>query len=88
MIILYIKTGCPFCAAVLQKINSLGLKYTEKNILDENNLQELISLKGSGKVPFMVDEGKKISMGESQDIINYLEKYYRNGEHLDISNIG
>ena len=87
MLILYTKTGCPFCVRVLEKLNELDVSFDERNIADEKNLQELLSRGGKRQVPFLMDEnpplhkategqGRGITMYESGDIIGYLESTY------------
>lgn len=74
MLTLYIKTGCPYCLAVLGKVNELGITVVEKNIADENNVRELIEKGGKRQVPYLIDDACGVSMYESADIIEYLNK--------------
>lgn len=76
MLSLYIKTGCPFCAAVLHKVDELGLSIEEKNIADETVLKELIARGGKRQVPYLVDTKRNVEMYESGDIVEYLDSYY------------
>jgi glutathione S-transferase len=83
MITLYVKTGCPYCAAVLAKMHELGLKFEEKNIADEGIVDELIELGGKRQVPFMDDDNMTpylvdddVEMYESNAIIEYLDGKY------------
>ena len=80
MLILYTKTGCPFCQKVLDAAERLNVSFNERNISDEKNLQELIEKGGKRMVPFLIDEEKNVSMYESGDIISYLSKEYRKGD--------
>lgn len=79
MLTLYVKTGCPFAAVVLKKVDDLDLTIEEKNIADDGVLAELEALSGDTKSPFLVDSEKGIQMGESSDIAAYLEKTYGDG---------
>jgi len=72
MLILYTKTGCPYCKKVLDKLEELGTSFDERNIADEKNLHELIEKGGKRQVPFLIDEERGISMYESDDIVQYL----------------
>ena len=90
MLTLYVKTGCPYCAAVLAKLNELGISFEEKNIADSKVAEELIKHGGKRQVPYMEDEDpcenakhntpclvdEDVEMYESADIIEYLEKNY------------
>lgn len=74
MLTLYIKDGCPYCAAVLHKIDELGINVSFKNIKDEAVVEELIEKGGKRQVPFLVDDSAGVSMYESADIIEYLDQ--------------
>lgn len=88
MFILYTKTGCPFCRRVLEKLMELEVSFEEHNIAKHNNLHELLEKGGKQQVPFLVDEEKGVSMYESENIIEYLEKKYANKKiNVAINNI-
>jgi len=80
MLTLYVKTGCPFCAAVQAKIAELNLDVEEKDITDEAVAQELIERGGKRMAPYFVDIKQNVEMYESGDIIEYLEGHYGNKE--------
>ena len=73
MITLFTKPGCPYCARVITRIDELSIPYKEKSIVDEENLNELISRGKKRQVPYMIDEEKGVEMYESNNIIQYLE---------------
>lgn len=70
--ILYVKTGCPYCAKVLRCVEENGVVCELRNIADEGVSDELIAHGGKHQVPYLVDD--EVSMYESDDIIAYLEK--------------
>jgi glutaredoxin 3 len=76
MLTLYVKTGCPWCARVLQKLEELQLTPEFKNIADEGAADELIARGGKRQVPYLVDAENGTEMYESADIVAYLEKKY------------
>lgn len=83
MITLYVKTGCPYCAKVLEKLKELGISYKEKNIADPGVTEELKERGGKRQVPFFEDDNMTpyivdddVEMYESNDIIAYLDKKY------------
>lgn len=76
MLTLYVKTGCPYCALALAKIDELGLTVEQKNIADDAVAAELIERGGKRQVPYLVDSDKQVEMYESGDIIDYFEKNY------------
>ena len=80
MLTLYVKTGCPFCAAVLAKLNGDNIPFEEKNIADEDVVNELIERGGKRQVPYLVDSEKGVEMYESSDIVAYLEENYSKSE--------
>ena len=79
MIKIYVKDGCPFCAAVLAKVDSLNLQIKEKNVSDPSAAEEMITLGGKRQQPFLYDEENDIKMYESSDIIDYLSEKYGDG---------
>ena len=82
MITLYVKTGCPFCAKVLRKIEELGIEHQEKNIADAGVVEELIARGGKRQVPYLVDD--EIEMYESDAIITHLESKIDGGGSSDV----
>jgi glutaredoxin len=72
MLILYIKTGCPFCHKVLDMGRELGIQFDEKNIADDAVAAELVARGGKRQVPYLVDQERGVEMYESDDIIAYL----------------
>lgn len=73
MLKLYVKTGCPYCAAVLRKLNEDGTSYEELNIGEPQHEEQLIERGGKRQVPYLVDEESGVEMYESADIIEYLD---------------
>ena len=78
MLILYVKTFCPYCEKVLVRAKELGIEIEEQNISQAQYLDELIEKGGKIQVPFLVDKEKDVSMYESYDIISYLEENTQN----------
>lgn len=90
MLTLYVKTGCPYCASVIAKLNDLGIEFEEKNIADPKVAEELIERGGKRQVPYVADEDpcttaghhtpclvdNDVEMYESSNIINYLDENY------------
>ncbi len=76
MLTLYVKTGCPFCAKVLNMGKELGITFDEKNIADDAVAAELIARGGKRQVPYLVDSERGVEMYESGDIVAYLRANY------------
>lgn len=79
MLTLYVKTGCPYCAAVLHKVEELEISVTQKNIADSEVADELVERGGKRQVPYLVDDVRNTEMYESGDIVEYLETHYAGG---------
>ena len=73
MLILYVKTNCPYCEKVLTHARKLGVTLETRNIADKRYLDELMRAGGKRQVPFLMDEERAVSMYESDDIVKYLE---------------
>ncbi len=76
MLTLYVKTGCPFCAKVLNTGRELGIAFEERNIADDAVAAELIARGGKRQVPYLVDGERGVEMYESGDIDAYLREHY------------
>lgn len=90
MLKLYVKTGCPYCATVIAKLNDLGVQFEEQNIADTSVATELVRRGGKRQVPYVADEDPcttaghhtpclvdgDVEMYESANIIQYLDENY------------
>lgn len=65
---------------VLKKLEEDAIPFEEKNIADDNILQELIEKGGKKQVPYLIDGSRGVAMYESADIVNYLGEHYSNKE--------
>lgn len=83
MITIYVKTGCPYCALVIHKVDELGLNAEYKNTSDPVVVDELVEKGGRHQEPFLVDDDTGVTMYESTEIVNYLEEHY--GEKARVS---
>lgn len=73
-LILYVKTGCPWCIKVLDYAKEKGIEFELRNIATPSVAEELIVRGGKRQVPYLVDEKNAVEMYESADIIEYLKK--------------
>ncbi|HXK38941.1 MAG TPA: glutathione S-transferase N-terminal domain-containing protein [Candidatus Paceibacterota bacterium] len=73
-LILYVKTGCPWCQKVLDFASEKGIEFELRNIKDVGVVDELIARGGKRQVPYLVDQNNGTEMYESADIIEYLRK--------------
>ena len=83
MLTMYVKTGCPYCALAIGKVDDLGLKVEYKNIADDAVAADLVERGGKRMVPYLVDEERGVEMYESSDIVDYLNKNYASKDSID-----
>ncbi len=58
-IILYIKTGCPWCKGVLDLFKEKGVKFEEREVRgNEAYFKELVAKSGQSKTPTMDLDGE------------------------------
>lgn len=76
MIIFYARPTCPYCAKVRSVLDELGISYDEKDINNEEVLQDLLARGGKKMVPYIVDDETGTEMYESDDIVTYLKEQY------------
>ena len=79
MLILYVRTGCPFCGRVLKAGDALGITFEKRNIEDPAIVEELVNRGGKCRVPYLVDLEKGVEMYESEAIIEYLHLRFKQG---------
>jgi len=76
MLTLYVKTGCQYCARVLQAGEELGIAFDQKNIADEGVAAMLAARGGKVQAPYLVDDERGKELYESDDIIAYLHETF------------
>lgn len=74
MLILYTKDNCPYCVKVKDAFLDRRVAYEERNIKEPEYLKEVQGY-GARTMPFMVDTVANVTMGESDDIIDYASEY-------------
>lgn len=77
MFILYIQTGCPYCAIAIGVFDALGLPFESRNIRDITHREELLRRGGKIQVPYLVDVSRNVEMYESADIVRYIQTHYQ-----------
>ncbi len=59
----YVKTGCPYCAAMRKDLDGRGVSYDEINVGDSPEvIPELLKLTGGKRIVPVLAEGTKISV--------------------------
>ncbi len=79
MLLLYVKTGCPYCQKVTAFAQQAGVVLHECNIADPAVLAELLKKGGMRQVPYLDDTDTGVQMYESDDIVEYLRQKYERG---------
>ena len=74
MLILYTKNGCQYCEKVKKAFLEKSIVYEDRNIENPEFLTQ-VQAKGAKTMPYLVDTSANISMGESDDIIDYISEY-------------
>jgi glutathione S-transferase len=79
-ITLYRLQACPFCERVVRVLDEYDLDYRSRFVepmhSDRNVVQRLT---GKRTVPAIVDESTGVTMSESANIVEYLERTYGPG---------
>lgn len=77
-ITLYELPGCPYCAKVVDKLETLEVEYDTVEVPGAHSERtEVEAVSGQTAVPVIVDEANDVEgMPESDDIVEYLEEEY------------
>ncbi|MEW5954153.1 MAG: glutaredoxin family protein [Bacillota bacterium] len=63
-LIIYTKTGCPYCKKAVEEYQSKGIPFTEINTsLDKEALTTVKEKYGASKVPIIVEDDKLVRVG-------------------------
>jgi glutaredoxin 3 len=73
MMIIYTKTGCPWCEDVLEYLNENNIKYEERNVISNPvYFKELFSKSGQGKCPTLDLDGKILPDAGVEEVRTFL----------------
>ena len=79
-ITLYRLQACPFCERVVRVLDDLGLDYRSRFVEPMHSERDAVArLTGKRTVPAIVDEETGVTMSESGNIVDYLERTYGHG---------
>ncbi len=74
-IIIYTKTGCPWCIDALAFLRERGLAFEERNVTSNPAyFEEMKTLSGQTKAPTLVIDGHVIADTDREQIAAHLEK--------------
>ncbi|MEI6396718.1 MAG: glutaredoxin family protein [Candidatus Taylorbacteria bacterium] len=73
-IILYTKTGCPWCAGVLKLFAENNIAYEEREVLaNKVYFDELVKKSGQTKTPTLDIDGYIIADSDKEQVLEYLK---------------
>ncbi|GAB7094707.1 glutaredoxin [Halolamina litorea] len=76
-ITLYRLQACPFCERVVTKLDEYDLDYQSRFVEPMHSDRNVVKrISGKRSVPAIVDENTGLTMSESGNIVEYLEKTY------------
>ena len=83
-ITLYRLQACPYCERVARTLNELDLSYRSRYVEPMHSERDIVKrIAGVRTVPVIVDDTTGVTMAESENIVDYLETAYGNGDRLD-----
>jgi len=63
-VIIYTKTGCPYCRKAMEDYKDKGINFEEVNTSENQEAKKVIKeTYGASKVPVIVEDGKLVSIG-------------------------
>lgn len=76
-ITLYRLQACPFCERVVRKLDEYDLDYNSRFVEAMHSERTVVKrISGKRTVPAIVDENTGLTMSESGNIVEYLDKTY------------
>lgn len=75
MVVLYALDGCPYCERVHDALSENGIEYETRWVeAPHSERDEVRRVSGQRAVPVLVDEERGVTMSESDNILEYVEK--------------
>jgi len=79
-ITLYRLQACPYCERIVRKLDEYDLDYRSRFVEPMHSDRNVVKrISGKRTVPAIVDENTGLTMSESGNIVEYLEKTYGGG---------
>ncbi len=76
-ITLYRLQACPFCERVVRRLNELDLDYQSRFVEPRHSERNVVKrISGKRTVPAIVDRNTGVTMSESANIVEYLDRTY------------
>lgn len=78
---IYRHVGCPYCERVVRRAQDLGIRYQSRFVVPKHSERDIVKrISGTRSVPVLVDESTGVTMAESANIVQYLERTYGSEE--------
>lgn len=72
--------ACPYCERVTRRLDELGLEYRSRFVEPLHSKRDVVKrISGKRSVPAIVDHETGVTMSESANIVEYLERTYGDG---------
>ena len=76
-ITVYRLQACPYCERVVRRLNDLGIGYRSRFVEAMHSDRDVVArLTGKRTVPALVDRSTGVTMSESGNIVEYLDRTY------------
>ena len=81
---LYRLQACPFCERVVRRLEEYDLDYRSRFVEPMHSDRNVVKrISGKRTVPAIVDENTGVTMSESANIVDYLDRTYGNETRTD-----
>lgn len=83
-LLVYRLEACPFCERVVRRLKDLDIAY-ESRFIEPLHSERTVVKRASGKrtVPAIVDPNTGVTMTESANIVEYLDRTYGDGTETE-----
>lgn len=74
-IIVYTKSGCPWCNGVIQYLDNAGIEYEEREVTaNPRYMEEMVKKSGQSKAPTLDIEGRILADSDKDQVDAYLKE--------------
>jgi len=88
-IIIYTKTGCPWCKGALEFLRNKKLDFEERNVTENKDFfKEMIEKSGQEKAPTLDIDGEILADSSAEEIAVYFQKKGFGGQEKNSSSGG
>lgn len=79
-IVVYVKTGCPWCIGVTDYFKEKGIAYEEKDVIQNHAFfEEMKELSGQSKAPVVIIDGHMLADTDREAVDRYMELHSNEG---------